>query len=224
MLFRSLPLFGTLAFGMVLNPACAAGADAAACPGALHAAFAVSGDASVLPATCRHIGPVALGMGRQEVSAALGPPDVVRTDAAHPGTVRVVYLYPRGLNAQLAARPRPAGAFRYGELALRFRDGRVTNAMAYAPPGVAFPFDLLGDAAGAQVGAVLQAIGGQPQWNASRDYVQFAAMPVGIDIDPATSRVIGLGVADSKQDLYTFGLPALRLTRDAHTGLVSGVH
>ncbi|WP_369975758.1 secreted signal peptide protein [Xanthomonas bundabergensis] len=214
---RSLSLLGLLALGTVL----AAGAEAATCTSALHQAFASSSDAAALPAPCRRIGPVELGMSKQQVQAALGQPDALRSDDAHPDTSSAVYLYPRGFNAQLARKPLAADRLDYSQLGLRFRNGKVVNIVAFANPKAPFPFQLLAPAADA--GSVLKRIGGQPQWNASRDYVQFAAMPIGLNVDPDTSRIVGLDIADNKQDLDAFALPALRLSKDAGSGLVGGV-
>lgn len=220
---RSLSLFGLLAFGMAIAQAHAAGSDAAACTHALQQAFAASASATTLPAACTRIGPIALGMRKQQVLAALGQPDVTRADAAHPQTLSIVYLYPRELNAQLARHPLAAGTLAYSQLAVGLRDDRVTNLIAFADPKVPLPFDLLGQPAGTPIDRLLQAIGGQPQWNASRDYVQFATMPLGLDVDPDTSSIVGLNIAASKADLDSFGLPGLQLRKDAHSGLVNGV-
>lgn len=216
---RSLSLLGLLACGLALS----AGAEAAACTGALRQAFAAAPDAAALPAPCRRIGPVELGMSQQQVLAALGQPDATRTDDAHPDTSSAVYLYPRRFNAQLARKPLAADKLDYSQLGIRLRGGKVVNIVAFANPKAPFPFQLLAPSAAADAGRVLKQIGGQPQWNASRDYVQFAAMPIGLNVDPDTSRVIGLDIADSKQDLDTFALPALRLSKDAGSGLVGGV-
>lgn len=221
---RSLSLFGLLAFGMAIAQAHAAGSDAAACTHALQQAFAASASAATLPAPCTRIGPIALGMRKQQVLAALGQPDITRADAAHPQTLIVVYLYPRELNAQLARHPLAAGTFAYSQLAVGFRDGRVTNLIAFADPKVPLPFDLLGQPARTPIDRLLQVIGGQPQWNASRDYVQFAAMPLGVDVDPDSSAIVGLNIAASKADLDSFGLPGLQLRKDANSGLVNGIH
>ncbi|MFC6841651.1 secreted signal peptide protein [Xanthomonas theicola] len=216
---RSLSLLGLLALGTVLS----AGAEAAACTSALHQAFASSSDAAALPAPCRRIGLVELGMSKQQVQAALGQPDALRTDDAHPDTSSAVYLYPPGFNAQLARKPLAADRLDYSQLGLRFRNGKVVNIVAFANPKAPFPFQLLAPAADADADSVLKRIGGQPQWNASRDYVQFAAMPIGLNVDPDTSRIVGLDIADSKQDLDAFALPALHLSKDAGSGLVGGV-
>ncbi|WP_254458347.1 outer membrane protein assembly factor BamE [Xanthomonas sacchari] len=219
---RFFSLFGLLALCMTCSQTHAAG-DAAACTLALHQAFAGSSNTATLPSQCARLGPVALGMRKQQVLAALGQPDITRSDAAHPDTLSVVYLYPRGLNPLLAQQPRPAAALTYSQLAVRFRHDRVTNLIAFANPDAPLPFDLLGQPAGIHIDRVLQAIGGQPQWNASRDYVQFAAMPLGLEVDPDTSAVIGLDLATSKQELDSFALPALKLSKDAQSGLVNGV-
>ncbi|WP_369933162.1 secreted signal peptide protein [Xanthomonas tesorieronis] len=220
---RSLSLFALLAFGMAIAQVHAADSDAAACTRALQQAFAASANATALPAACTRIGPVALGMRKQQVLAALGQPDVTRADAAHPQALSVVYLYPRELNAQLARQPRAAGTLAHSQLAVRFRDDRVTNLIAFADPNAPLPFDLLGQPVGTHIDRLLQAIGGQPQWNASRDYVQFAAMPLGVDVDPDTSAIVGLNIAASKADLDSFDLPGLQLRKDANSGLVNGI-
>ncbi|MCW0403582.1 hypothetical protein NB689_001965 [Xanthomonas sacchari] len=220
---RFFPLFGLLALCMAYSQAHAAGSDAAACTHALHQALAGSGSAATLPTPCARLGSVALGMRKQQVLAALGQPDITRSDAAHPDTLSVVYLYPRGFNALLAQQPRPATALRYSQLAVRFRNDRVTNLIAFATPDAPLPFELLGQPAGTHVDRVLQAIGGQPQWNVSRDYVQFAAMPLGLEVDPETSTIVGLDLAATKQDLDSFALPGVQLRKDAQSGLINGV-
>ncbi|UYC10617.1 secreted signal peptide protein [Xanthomonas sp. CFBP 8445] len=220
---RFLSLFGLLVLGMTFPQARAAGSDAAACTHALHQALADTSSAATLPPPCGRLGPVALGMRKQQVLAALGQPDITRSDATHPDTLSVVYLYPRGFNAQLAQQPQPATALRYSQLAVRLRNDRVTNLIASASPDAPLPFDLLGQPAGTHIDRVLQAIGGQPQWNASRDYVQFAAMPLGLEVDPETSAIIGLDLAATKQDLDSFALPGLQISKDAQSGLVNHV-
>ncbi|XDF37411.1 secreted signal peptide protein [Paracidovorax avenae] len=197
--------------------------EGAACSRALRQAFSAQDQAATLPAPCRRLGPVALGMRQQDVVAALGKPDATRHGAARPDTV-AVYLYPRGLNERLASHPLPAGSLEHGELAIRFRDGRAVNIIAFGPHGELSGFGLPGLALGEDAGAMLQAVGGHPQWNASRDYVQFAAMPLGLEVDPDTSAVVGLDIAATKQDLEHFALPPLRLDKDGRSGLVSGIH
>ncbi|WP_225979279.1 secreted signal peptide protein [Paracidovorax cattleyae] len=162
-------------------------------------------------------------MHQQDVVDALGKPDATRHGGARPDTV-FVYLYPRGLNERLARHPRPAGSLAHGALAMRFRGDRVVNVIAFGPHGELPGFGLKGLALGTDVGAVLQAIGGQPLWNASRDYVQFATMPLGLEVDPDTSAVVGLDIAATKQDLDHFSLPPLRLDKDGRSGLVRGIH
>ncbi len=48
-------------------------------------------------------------------------------------------------------------------------------------------------------------------------------MPLGVDVDPDTSAIVGLNIAASKADLDSFGLPGLQLLKDAKSGLVNGV-
>ncbi|OAX55723.1 hypothetical protein [Xanthomonas graminis] len=220
---RSFSLLGILAFGMAVAQANATGNDAAACTRMLHQAFAASSNASTLPAPCTHIGPVALGMHKQQVLALLGQPDITRADAEHPDTLSVMYLYPRDFKAQLARHPRPVGTLVYSQLALRFRNDRVINLIAFADLKVPLPFDLLGQPVGTHIDRLLQAIGGNAQWNASRDYVQFAAMPLAVDVDPDTSAIVGLNIAATKEDLYNFSPLGLQLLKDAKSGLVNGV-
>lgn len=197
--------------------------EGAACSGALRQAFSAQDPAAALPEACRRLGPVALGMRQQDVVDALGKPDATRHGAARPDTV-LVYLYPRGLNERLARHPLPAGSLAHGELAIRVRDDHVVNVIAFGPHGELPGFGLPGLALGADAGAVLQAIGGHPRWNASRDYVQFARMPLGLEVDPDTSVVVGLDIAATKQDLDQFSLLPLRLDKDGRSGLVSGIH
>ncbi|ADX45850.1 conserved hypothetical protein [Paracidovorax avenae ATCC 19860] len=194
----------------------------AECREALGQAFSAQDPVAALPEACRRLGPVALGMRQQDVVDALGKPDATRHGAARPDTV-LVYLYPRGLNERLARHPLPPGSLDHGELAIRFRDGRVVNIIAFGPHGKLPGFGLPGLALGADVGTQLQAVGGHPRWNASRDYVQFAAMPLGLEVDPDTSAVIGIDIAATKQDLEHFSLPPLRLHKDGRSGLVSGI-
>ncbi|AVS95719.1 secreted signal peptide protein [Paracidovorax avenae] len=197
--------------------------EGAACSAALRQVFPAQDQAAALPAPCRRLGPVALGMRQQDVLAALGKPDATRHGACRHETT-IAYLYPRGLNERLASHPLPPGSLDHGELAIRFRDGRVVNIIAFGPHGELPGFGLPGLALGADVGTVLQAVGGHPQWNASRDYVQFAAMPLGLEVDPDTSAVVGIDIAATKQDLEHFSLPPLRLHKDGRSGLVSGIH
>ncbi|PKV12866.1 secreted signal peptide protein [Xanthomonas prunicola] len=216
-------LFGLLLVGLVVPQSQAAGNDGMACTRALHQAFATSANAATLPIACTRIGPVALGMRKQQVLAALGQPDVTRTDAADPDRLSLLYLYPRDFKAQLAQHPRPTGALVHSELAVGFRNDRVSNLIAFADPKAPLPFDLLGQPVGTHIDRILPAIGGSPQWNASRDYIQFAAIPLGIDVDPDTSAIVGLNIATTKQELDNFGLPGLDLLKDAKSGLVNGV-
>ncbi|UXA52196.1 secreted signal peptide protein [Xanthomonas prunicola] len=219
----SLSLFGLLLLGLVAPQSHAAGSDGLACTRALHQALATSANAATLPVACTRIGPVALGMRKQQVLAALGQPDVTRTDAADPGRLSLLYLYPRDFKAQLAQHPRPAGTLVHSELAVGLRNDRVSNLIALADPKAPLPFDLLGQPAGILIDRILPAIGGNPQWNASRDYIQFAAVPLGMDVAPDTSAIVGLNIATTKQELDNFGLPGLDLLKDAKSGLVNAV-
>ncbi|WP_045767638.1 secreted signal peptide protein [Xanthomonas albilineans] len=220
---RFVSLFGLLAFSMVITQAHATGNDGAACTHALHEAFAASPNAAILPAPCRHIGPVALGMRKDEVLAALGQPDATRSDAKHPDTLRVMYLYPRDFKAQLAQHPLPHLTLGCTRLAISFRNDRVINVNIFASVSVPLPFDLLGQPVGTHVDRILQAIGGHPFWNPSRDYVQFAAMPLSLEVDPDASAIVGLNIADTENDLQNFGMFNLDLLKDPKTGLINGV-
>ncbi|KEZ97551.1 secreted signal peptide protein [Xanthomonas vasicola] len=219
----SLSLLGLLLFGLVVPQSHAASKDGIACTDALHQAFATSASAATLPVACTRIGPVALGMRMQQVLAALGQPDVTRTDAADQGRLSLLYLYPRNFKAQLAQHPRPAGKLIQRAFAVGFRNARVSNLIAFADPKAPLPFDLLGQPAGTHIDRILPAIDGSPQWNASRDYVQFAAMPLGVDVDRDTSAIVGLNIATTKQEMDNFGLSGPDLLKDAKSGLISGI-
>ncbi|MCC8469937.1 secreted signal peptide protein [Xanthomonas phaseoli] len=218
-----LSFFGLLLLGLVTQQSHAANNEGKACSHALHQAFTTSASATTLPAACAHIGPVALGMRKQQVLAALGQPDITRTDAVDPSRLSLLYPYPRDFKAQLAQHPRPAGTLAHGELVVGFRDDRVSNLIAFADPKAALPFQLLGHPAGTHINRILQTIGGSPQWNASRDYVQFPAMPLGIDVDPDTLAIVGLNIATTKQELDNFRLPGLNLLKDPTNGLIKGI-
>jgi hypothetical protein len=228
MAFRLISFCGLLVLGMVSFPVNAAIEDAANCAGALHRAFATQSDKPeamadvVLPEPCRSIGPVKLGMTRSEVLAALGHPDQERTSRDHPETADVLYVYPRDLNAQLARNPLPADKINYSQLGVRFQDGKVTNIVTFANLKAPLPFKLLGRAAGSDIGDILKEMGGSPEWNASHDYIQFQSMPIGLSIDPATSGIVGLDIANQKRDLDTFSVQGLTLTKDKKAGLFSG--
>ncbi|CBA16397.1 hypothetical protein [Xanthomonas albilineans] len=220
---RFISLLGLLAFSMAVRQAHATGTDGAACTHALHQAFAASPNAAILPAPCRHIGPVALGMRKDEVLAALGQPDATRSDAKHPDTLRVMYLYPRDFKARLAQHPLPLQMLGFTSLTVSFRNDRVINVDIFVCLSVPLPFDLLGKPVGTHVDRILQAIGGSPQWNASRDYIQFSAMPLSLEVDPDTSAIVGLDIAANKDDLYNFGMFNLNLLKDPKSGLINGV-
>ncbi|MFW9355653.1 secreted signal peptide protein, partial [Xanthomonas perforans] len=113
---HSLLFCGLLLFGLVAPPSRAASNDGKACSRALHLTFITSASATTLPAACAHIGPLALGMRKQQVLAALGQPDVTHTDAVDPNRLSLLYLYPRDIKAQLAQHPRRAVV--QGELAV----------------------------------------------------------------------------------------------------------
>lgn len=123
---------GLLLFGLVAPPSRAAGNDGKACSRALHQTFTTSASATTLPVACAHIGPLALGMRKQQVLAALGQPDVTHTDAVDPNRLSLLYLYPRDIKAQLAQHPRRAGTLVQGELAVGLRNDRVSNLIAFA--------------------------------------------------------------------------------------------
>ncbi|KAB7766371.1 secreted signal peptide protein [Xanthomonas maliensis] len=215
-------LFGLLILGMVIAQAHATGNNAA-CTRALRQAFAASPNAATLPAPCRHIGPVTLGLQKDEVLAALGQPDATRGDAKHPDTLRVMYLYPRDLKARLAQHPLPLEMVGVTSLTVSFRNDQVINVDIFASVSVPVPFNLLDQPVGTHVDRILQAIGGSPQGNSSRDYIQFSAMPLSLLVDPDTSAVVGLDIADNKDDLYNFGRFNLILLKDPKSGLINGV-
>ncbi|WP_372381270.1 secreted signal peptide protein [Xanthomonas sp. NCPPB 1754] len=214
---------GLLLFGLVAPPSRAAGNDGKACSRALHQTFTTSASATTLPVACAHIGPLALGMRKQQVLAALGQPDVTHTDAVDPNRLSLLYLYPRDIKAQLAQHPRRAGTLVQGELAVGLRNDRVSNLIAFADQRAPPPFHLLGHPVGTQINRILQTIGGSPQWNASRDYVQFSAMPLAIDVDPDTLAIVGLNIATTKQELDNFELPGLNLLKNPTRGLINGI-
>lgn len=189
----------------------------------MHQTFTTSASATTLPVACAHIGPVALGMRKQQVLAALGPPDVTHADAADPSRLSLLYLYPRGFNARLAEHPRPVGTLVHGELAVGFRKNRVSNLIAFADPKAPLPFKLLGHPVGTHLNRILQAIGGNPQGNDSRDYIQFPAMPLGLDVDPDTFAIVGLNIATTKEELDNFRLPGLNLLKVPKSGLINGI-
>ncbi|MBZ3488985.1 secreted signal peptide protein [Xanthomonas perforans] len=218
---HSLLFCGLLLFGLVAPPSRAASNDGKACSRALHLTFITSASATTLPAACAHIGPLALGMRKQQVLAALGQPDVTHTDAVDPNRLSLLYLYPRDIKAQLAQHPRRAVV--QGELAVGLRNDRVSNLIAFADQRAPLPFHLHGHPVGTHINRILQTIGGSPQWNASRDYVQFSAMPLGIDVDPDTLAIVGLNIATTKQELDNFDLPGLNLLKSPTSGLINGI-
>ncbi|KAB7766374.1 secreted signal peptide protein [Xanthomonas maliensis] len=220
---RRLTLLGLLLSGMVAFSAQAAGNLPDACTAALKRAFAAAVDAKTLPNACKRIGPVTLGMSKQEVMAALGQPDITHTDAKDPDTLSIAYLYPREFKAQLVQHPRPVDTLVYSQLTVRFRNDRVINLVAFANMKIPLPFNLLGQPVGTHIDRILQAIGGEPLWNASRDYVQFKDLPLAMDVDPDTSAIIGLGIADTKDDLESFSPLGLQLLKDPQSGLINGV-
>ncbi|MBV6895119.1 secreted signal peptide protein [Xanthomonas euvesicatoria] len=220
---HSLLFCGLLLFGLVAPPSRAASNDGKACSRALHLTFITSASATTLPAACAHIGPLALGMRKQQVLAALGQPDVTHIDAVDPNRLSLLYLYPRDIKAQLAQHPRRAGTLVQGELAVGLRNDRVSNLIAFADQRAHLLFHLLGHPVGTHINRILQTIGGSPQWNASRDYVQFSAMPLGIDVDPDTLAIVGLNIATTKQELDNFDLPGLNLLKSPTSGLINGI-
>lgn len=222
---RLIPLCGLLFLG-ILSPSIQAATDETArCPDALRQAFegtSNNSQATTLPDTCRAIGPVKLGMSKTQVLAALGRPDKEITTRDHPENLDVVYVYPRDLNAQMARNPVPASKMYYSELGIRLDNGVVKNIVIFANVKAPPPFKILGHAIGSDIGGILKEIGGSAEWNSSKDYVQYQMMPIGISVDPDTQGIVGLGIADHKQDLDTFDAPGLILIKDNATGLFKG--
>lgn len=225
---RMISFYGLFVLGVFSFSTPAAADEAVSCTGALHRALETVPDGlqatarTALPESCRAIGPIKLGMSTTEVLAALGQPNKRTAVKDHPENVDVVYVYPRDLNAQLARNPVSADKIHYSELGIRFHEGQVQNIAVFsnikAPP----PFKLLGRAVGSDVGGILKDIGGSPEWNASRDYVQYPGMPIGISVDPATYGIVGVDIADQKQDLDTFNVQGLILIKDERAGLFRG--
>lgn len=211
--------------------AVAASAD---CIGALRDAFASTdtkatvpagrGTRIALPDACTHLGPLALGMTRSQVLAAMGAPDKERNPKDHPGTADLLYVYPRDLNAQLARKPVAADEIAYSQLRGRIQQDKVTAISTFANAKAPLPFALLGRPAGTKIDGLMAALGGHPQWNASRDYVQFPSVPLGLSVDPDTAGLAGVDIADRMTSLETFGGQGLNLTKDKASGLVNGFH
>ncbi|MET4674703.1 secreted signal peptide protein [Luteibacter sp. ME-Dv--P-043b] len=224
-----IPLYGLLVLGIVAFPVHANGM-ADDCVGALHHEFATANDTvdtsahATLPDACTHLGPLALGMTRSQVLAAMGAPDKERTAKDHPGTADLLYVYPRDLNAQLARKPVTADQIAYSQLRVRIQQDKVTAISTFANAKAPLPFALLGQPAGTKIDGLMAALGGHPQWNASRDYVQFPSVPFALSVDPDTAGLVGVDIADRMTSLATFSGQGLNLTKDKASGLVNGFH
>lgn len=195
-----------------------------ACSRSLHHLLQSGEEGSVpsLPDACSAIGPVHLGMRDSDVVAILGDADKTMKVADHSNTVDMVYIYPRNLAEAMVKHPVPAENVHFSELAIHVRDGKVESIAAFVNPGSTFPFSFLGYAVGTRIDRVLDDIGGAPQWNSSRDYVQYAPLPLGISVDPDKSTMVGLAISTSKQGFDGADLPGISLIKDEHTGLVRG--
>jgi len=223
----SIHLCGLLVLGMVAFPVHAASMTDD-CIGALRHAFAndaVGADThAALPNACTHLGPLALGMTRSQVMAAMGAPDKERNTKDRPDTADLLYVYPRDLNAQLARRPVATDQIAYSQLRVRIQQDKVTAISTFADAKAPLPFALLGRPAGTKIDGLMAELGGHPQWNASRDYVQFPSVPLGLSVDPDTAALIGVDIADRMTSMATFGGQGLNLTKDKASGLVNGFH
>lgn len=169
-----------------------------------------------LPAACRSMGPVALGMPKSGVLEALGRPD---REAASSGVTELIYVFPRDMAVRLREHPESESYFwsRVGFMRVAFKEGEVVSIGTY---GASIPYSVPGVAIGADVDRLLGETRLKPDWNPSKDNASFAPYPFEISTDEGGMHVEGVTIATREM---IFGpWPGFRFTVDRSTGLATG--
>lgn len=145
----------------------------------------VNSNASLpLPAACRSLGPIHLGMVRAEVITVLGKPD---RDITEPASLVMEYRFPRQSapsphrdSEMLAGTRRRAGVIRLVLVA-----DKVVNIEAGASSSDVIPYTVGGISIGEPVPELLRRVRAKPAWNSTRDNILFTPYPIEVEVVPS---------------------------------------
>lgn len=183
-------------FAIATLALCAAGAAQpvlAGCAGELTAAAAAP--ITSLPTACQTLGPLHLGMTRDQMIAAMGLPDQMVNSGDYRGAI---YVFPRRLG------PVQQGAFKttiyihvdaVGSIQALLHDGKIVSLHMQTSPLRPMPFQVGGIAVEQPVDALLQRVKTPARWNAARDIALFAPYPIAVQVDPSSQRIRGITIA-----------------------------
>lgn len=199
-----------------------AAASANSCVSEIRLAIAARNPESV-NRSCWHIGPIFLGMNRQELLRTLNKPAY---DAVNATVETLVYLYPRDLNQRLAAHPVRDTGLKYSQLVISLLNDEVVRVQAVADEDDAtFPFAFAGIRMGAPLSEVVSRFGAFRGTNRSHDFFQYWPVPISFDTDDS-GRIYGYTIA---RDMNIIGrlpngsAPRISLHRNRKTGFIYGV-
>lgn len=148
-----------------------------------------------LPAACQTLGPLHLGMTREQMIAAMGLPDQVLDTGAYRGAV---YVFPRQLG------PVQQDGFKtviyvhvdaVGSIQALLHDGKIVSLHMQTSPIRPMPFKVGGIAVEQPVSALLGKVKTPARWNAAHDIALFAPYPIAVQVDTGSQRIRGITIA-----------------------------
>lgn len=171
----------------------------------------------VLPAECRAMGPLHLGMSDTQMIKVLGKPDAEASDRV--GYSSVVYVFPRDLAAHLRKTPEPSTWFWTHAAFLRvvLDHGTIVGITSYASRPKSLPYAVGDIAPGEPVAKFLHEVRTPAIWNASRDNIVLGSYPIEVTVDGGQINGTTIGTSPAG---FSGAWPAWRLATDPATGLV----
>lgn len=190
---------GAAAFALVL--AIAALGPSAMAHGCLDSLTATKGWDHPLPATCRQVGPIRLGMPYAQVRRLLGPYDAIRH---HDGGFTVAYMYPRNFHGYaryhfiVASAPTSSQP---GMLYVTIERGRVTAVGAFSGNTAAVPYGMPGLMPGDSDWPLLRSQADRYTTDRWRDEIRLDYYPMIVDVNRNDNRITGVQIATDERSL-----------------------
>lgn len=171
----------------------------------------------VLPAACRAMGPIHLGMSTTQMIKVLGEPDAEASGRA--GYSSTVYVFPRDLAVHLRKKPEPSTYFWAHVAFLRvvLDHNTVVGITSYASRPGSLPYAVGDITPGEPVAKLLHEVKTPVIWNASRDNIVLGSYPIEVTVDD--QRINGITIATSRTG-FSGLMPAWQQVTDPVTGLV----
>ncbi len=208
------------------------------CPTRIASAVAWGAKDGVPPA-CWRIGPVTLGMSEDVVEQRIGPP-IASADAGPQRRYRAtLYAFPAGSRHAGPERRVRLVELRYAGRRLVAIDtspgGRIESEPCAGHPARVQPGDFDGDAPvgpllafngirpGDRVRVIARRFGRAAAANRSRDWLNYAPLPVSFTVDPDRDRTDGVAIATDEDALLDGMPPVVHLGRDPATCRVTAV-